>query len=338
MIHPTKEHIDLKGSTTAVSYIRFGSITDFHSFVKDQMGRLNPHNAKQWQGVMARAEDRLQLKSEWYGFPIPRTLEELDTHNYFLGMHLTREIAPKIKERLAEYLKLTQSQTLPKPKLAHNDKGLGIFSFDRAIMGMYRVQPTAKDTPIEKITSQLKIELDVDNKATTIKNVFTHFENRSSTSPVLQLYVVAGANAKVQGKQLLYIGLALAELVAFMELRGVATEVNLLIGTHFDTATSLAIVRMKGFEDPIDTNQLLLLSSDPRYYRYRGFKALMAINNYLERDVPPGLGRLHKGIGKEFIAAINPKRHAVFEQSYAMDDAVKEVTEILTRYTKNFKR
>ena len=142
---------------------------------------------------------------------------------------------------------------------------------------------------------------------------------------------MAGANAHVKGNDLLYVGLACAELVEFMELRGVSVEVNVMLGTSFNNQVTMGCVRVKRFQDKLDKNQLLLMSSDPRYFRFRGFKSLVAMSNYFGLTIPSGLGTISASMGTAFAKAINPKGF-VFEQSYSMDSAVKEVSQIITNY------
>jgi hypothetical protein len=144
---------------------------------------------------------------------------------------------------------------------------------------------------------------------------------------------MAGANANIEGDQLLYVGLACAELVEFLELRGISVEVNVLLGTSFSNQVAMACVRVKRFQDKLDKNQLLLISSDPRYFRYRGFKSLVALSNYFGLTIPSGLGSITAQMGNAFAKAVNPKGF-VFEQSYAMESAVKEVTQIIENYKK----
>ena len=129
----------------------------------------------------------------------------------------------------------------------------------------------------------------------------------------------------------LYVGLACTELVQFLELRGVAVEVNVLFETSIEQDTVVAIVRAKSFEMPVDANQLLLLSSDPRYFRYQGFQALIALSNHFDISIPDGLGRTLKDIGKDFVTALQADGD-VFEQSYALDDAAQEVVRILEAF------
>ncbi len=317
-------------------YVTFDSVVDFHGFVDHQIERLSAANAKIFKDIHSKAANTVYYRNDWYGTPHIKSMEELVHHDHFLGMHLLKVIQPKIKKRLERYLALVEDQVLPKPKLAYNDKGLGVFSFDRAAMGLFRMQPTVAHTKMQKNISQMKIELDRDNKTTIVKKVYAQIKDKASSFPSLQLYITAGANANIKGDQLLYIGLACAELVEFMELRGIAVEVNIIFETYFEGHYPIAIVRLKRYEDPLDKNQLLLLSSDPRYFRYRGFKALIALSNYFGLTILPGLGRAKENIGKDFIDAIGTGG-IVFEQSYDINSAVSEVTAILTAYTQKLK-
>ncbi len=331
---PVKHTISLNGATA--HYVTFDSVIDFHSFVDTQIERLSGDNLDVFKSMHAKAANGIYYGSSWYGIPTPKSIEDLKYHNHFLGMHLIKLIQPKIKKRLAEYVKLVEHQILPKPKLDYNDKGLGVFSFDRAAMGLFRLQPTAAKTRMQKNINQMKIELDRDNKSTSIKKVYAQIQDKISSFPSLQVYITAGANADIQGNQLLYIGLACSELVEFMELRGIAVEVNIIFETYFEKFYPIGIVRLKRYEDRLDKNQLLLLSSDPRYFRYRGFKALIALSNYFGRAIPSGLGSTKEAIGKDFIKA-QGSAGIVFEQSYSIDTAVSEVTKIIMAYTQKLK-
>ena len=333
MEHPIRHTIQNgKGS-----YVTFDSVQAFQDFVDAQTKNLSAGNLKVFRSINAYTNKNLKSTTgkTWYGTPAPEDIETLNNHRYFLGMHLLQKVQDEIERTLKHYLKLLEEQVLPKPKVAYNDRGLGVFSFARAAMGLYRLQPADTATAIGTATSQLQIELDTQNKTTAVKSVYAYFKDRKSSYPALRVYVLSGANANVDGDALLYVGLACAVLVAFMELRGVAVEVNALIGSSFDGKMSMSVVRVKRFQDRLDKNQLLLMTSDPRYFRYRGFKAIIAISDYLGYQTPPSLGRITPEIGKQFVSTITDSTtfNAVFEQSYAKDTAVREVADIITRYT-----
>lgn len=330
----TKIHIKKKGiKTTYYSY--FDNVQSFNDFVDEQATVLNEDNRKVLKWMNQTTASSISRGTTWYGSPSPKDVNELDAHKYFLGMELLRTIQPKIKDKLAEYVKLMDDQILSKPKVAYNDRGLGVFSFDRAAMGLYRLQPTGSKQPIENTINQLQIELDTANKTTAVKSVYAYFKDRKSSYPALKLYLMAGGNARVEGDALLYVGLACAELVEFMEIRGVAVEVNALLGTSFNNNLAMSVIRIKRFQDRLDKNQLLLMTSDPRYFRYRGFKSLIASCNHFGLTIPDGLGSLQENMGKNFVKETTEKQslYAVFEQSYSINAAVREVIEVIKNYT-----
>ena len=313
------------------NYLLFDSIVAFNEFVDFEATQLRAINQRRWDSVIKSSENIITKKSDWLGSPAPKSILELEEHRSFLGMPLVKEIQPKIKDKLSEYLRHIDTTVLPKPKIAYNDRGLGVFSFERAAMGLYKSFPLNTQTTIDTSVSQMNIELRNYNIQTSVKSVYAYFKDRNTSYPSLQLYILAGANSNVKGNDLLYVGLACSELVEFMELRGISVEVNVLIGTTFSEQTCFSVVRVKRFQDKLDKNQLLLISSDPRYFRYRGFKALIAMSNYFGLNIPAGLGSMSKIMGRTFVSALNFKSF-VFEQSYSMRTAVAEVSKIITNY------
>lgn len=315
------------------NYLLFDSVFALNAFVDAEIMQLSSSNQSRWDMVMQSTSQNLKSGTDWYGTPTPKNIEELEAHHTFLGMPLVEKIQPKIKDKLAAYLKHLENNVLPKPKMSYNDRGLGVFSFDRAAMALFEQFPVSTGSPIDTSVSQMNIELRNKQIQTSVKSVYAYFQDKQQSYPSLKLYIMAGANAHVKGDNLLYVGLACAELVQFMELRGISVEVNVMLGTSFRNQVTMGCVRVKRFQDVLDKNQLLLLSSDPRYFRYRGFKALVAISNYFGLTIPSGLGTINAAMGTAFAKAVNPKGF-VFEQSYSMDSAVKEVSKIITNYKK----
>jgi hypothetical protein len=115
--------------------------------------------------------------------------------------------------------------------MAYNNRGLGVLSFERAAMGMYQQFPINTSTPINTSVSQMNIELGKKQMLTSVKSGYAYFRDKKSCYPSLQLYITPGANAHVEENDLLYVGLAYAVLVEFMELRGISVEVNVMLST-----------------------------------------------------------------------------------------------------------
>ena len=325
----------VKGNQT-YNYMLFDSVWNFNAFVDLEMEGLASRNKEAWKGVNIGTQVHIDKKSDWYGTPIPRNLDELNEHKTFLGMHLLKTIQPKIKDQLAQYMNYLENKVMPKPKVVYNDRGLGVFSFDRAAMALYKQHRVNTQTNINTVISQLNVELGNYSHSTAVKSVYAYFENKQNSYPAIQIYLMSGGNAGVEGDQMLYVGLACSELVEFLESRGVAVEVNVLLGSYYDDQATIGVIRVKRFQDRLDKNQLLLMTSDPRYFRYRGFKSLIALSNHFGLIIPSGLGSLTKDLGSDFVKTINSKGF-VFEQSYSLESAVKEVTQIIETYNKNLK-
>ncbi|WP_298546183.1 hypothetical protein [uncultured Aquimarina sp.] len=322
-----------------IYYCFYHSVTAFHAFVDDRIPKLNQHNVKAFRGINDWVSGHIRANSKMYGFPIPRDVEELNNHKIFGGMHLLKKIQPKIKSKLHSFLNMGDSQTIAKPKLRFNDKGIGVFSFDMASIGLFRRIPMlgSKKSSLELTVEKLKIALQVGDVGSSAKKVFAHFEQKKGTFPALEVYITAGGNAKIEGDALMYVGVACSELVDYMEARGIPVAVNVVVATSFDSQIIAGIVRVKHFEDRLDKNQLLLLSSDPRYYRYRGFKALVSLGDYFGIDLPVGLGTYFEGMDQRIVDTITDGQGVSFGQSYSIEDAVKEVTSIIATHNANLK-
>ena len=325
------QHHTINNGGIQYNYMLFDNVSAFNGFVDEETERLNYSNANTWKLEIIDAELRIQEGTEWYGTPSPNGVVDLENHTYFLGMHLIKKLQPKIQNQLAQYMEYLNSNVMPKPKLDYNDRSLGMFSFDRAAMGLYKLNNVNIGTPLDRTTSQLKIELGRFDVNTKVKKVFAFFRDKNISLPSMRLYIMAGANGNIQGNEMLYVGLACSELVAFLEQRGVAVEVNVLIGTSFQKTVNMGVVKVKRFQDNLDKNQLLLMSSDPKYFRYRGFKSLIALSNRFGLTIPEGLGSIQPRMGKDFVPLMN-EQGFVFEQSYSLESAAKEVNRIIETY------
>lgn len=336
MIEMTAPRIHTKSSEEGytINYAFYESVSSFHAFVDQHIPKLNQRNAKTFRGINDWVSLQIKANSNTYGFPLPKNVEELNNHKTFMGMHILEKIRPKIKSKLHSFLRMADSQTIVKPKLTFNDKGIGVFSFDRAALGLYRRIPIieSKESPLKQSIEKLKIALHVGNVGSSVKKVFAHFEQKKGTYPALELYLMGGGNAKIEGDALMYVGVACGELVDYMEARGIPVAINVVIATSFNKHIIAGIIRLKHFEDRLDKNQLLLLTSDPRYFRYRGFKALVSLGDYFGFDLPVGLGTHFEGMDQCIVNTITNSRGMSFGQSYSIEESVKEIISIIKSY------
>lgn len=326
--------------STPYHYLSFDNAGHFHRFVQKEAARLDPHHQGVMRHMHVTTQRNIDNSSDWYGTPPPASIEALAAHTLYSGMHLLDAVHQKIQAWLQEYLAYVDREIMPKPGLAYNDRGLGIFSFDRAAMGLFPQIPVNTRTPLDVTNTQLHIELDDTCIRTSVKKTFAWFSDKKVLKPALRLYVMAGGNAGVSGEGLLYPGLACAILADFLQQRGVAVALHVILGSAFNNQAYLAIIRVKRFQDALDKNMLLLLASDPRYFRYNGFRGLICLSNHFKGNIPTGLGSLHEKMGNTFIGNLakkdNTKRY-LFEQSYSLEAATQEVKSILHQYNQHTK-
>ena len=311
-------------------YIAFGSPTAYHDFVEKQCKSLFMGNAQTLEVIIKNAQTRIVKSSDWYGNPPPTSMKDLEAHRYFGKMELLEVIAPKIQKELDRYTELVEDELLKRPQLSANSKGLGVFSFDRAMMGLYKIPFTKGSSELERFHHQLKIELGKD-KATTVKNTHLYFENTSASKPTLTLTLLAGANANIQGDALYYVGIVVALLTEYLESCHIGVAIDVLLGTSFGVHTIVSVIRVKPFEEPLDINQLLVMGSDPRYFRFNGFKGIIALADYCGLNIPSGLGKIDERITDAYMD--HTPDVLLFNQSYSIDSAVREVSRILMEYS-----
>lgn len=312
-----------------LQYLRFDSPSRYYAFVEAQTKRLRSDNNSVLQGVIQRAEERIRKREDWYGTPAPNSLRDLERHHYFEKMALLDQIAPKIQKELESYKSVVKDQVLKRPVLTANSKGLGVFSFDRVMMGLYKLPYPADGSELEKLTHRLKMELGMD-RVTSVKKTHLYFKDKAQNKPMLTLSVLAGGNSGVKGDALYYVGIAIALLTQHLEEASIAVAIDVLIGTSISDRHLLSVIRVKSFEAPLDINQLLVLSSDAKYFRFNGFKGLIALADYMGISIPRGLGKIENTLARAYIDI--EKESLLFNQSYSIQSAKEEVTRIIETY------
>lgn len=320
-----------QGSLGAYSCLKFHSVAHFHDWVASEITNLKAHHRGVLRHIHTKCQSRINKGSTWYGTPIVQSLADLEEHDQFIGKHLIAEVTSEIKGHLGQYLNLLRQELTQTTKRTYNDKGIGLFDFDRAATGLHYTNHIDCSTPLTTFASQLRLALGHQKLTTSVKKVFVAPQIVKGYQPALRIYLKAGGNQTVAGDELLYVGLACQQLVQFLQALGVPVEVNVLIGTYSMERHCFAIVPVKRFDNHLNTNELLLLSSCPRYFRYRGFKALVALTNHFNIDIEYALGRCINGQAAQIAEQLHDQRDSkayAFENSYSLHEAIEEVKRV----------
>ena len=314
-------------------YWSFHDALAYQEFVDWQMQHLDSHHTSVYENMVSNAKERILDGAEelWYGWPHPQSVAELEQHNKFLGMHLLRAEQDNMRPFLKPYMEALGEELMPQPYLEFNSHGEGNFSFDAFAFGMYPGYFLEGNGPLDLAEAQLRLELGRPSWRSHNSKVYVNYKHKLAEYPALRLFVHAGANANINGEQLLYIGIACHEVVKFLEARGVPVEVNVLNASYWNERVVCSVIPIKKFSQRLSTNDLMLYSSDPRFFRFTMFRGLIAMANAIGKDLPHSLGRDTGTLGQEFVAGFDT-RGLVFEGAYSQEACQQEIKRVIETY------
>lgn len=252
---------------------KFNTLYHFDKFVAQQMNRLSANNRRE-QVAYEGAFEYLNGQG-WFGFPKPASLKELDKYTKFDQLEKVKQRKKELSALLNRAKKLKPNQLVPSKKLAFNDRGLGIFSFDRAATGLYK-----------KVDENGHAKI-----VTSIKTVYAYHQKRTIEQKAIKIYARIGAPSNVKGNDVFNVGIGIALLSEELEKQGFQTEINLIIGTQYGEKVTAGIVRMKRYDTKLRINDLLVMAASAKYYRWKGFKGLIALYDAFGKNLAPEFGR-----------------------------------------------
>lgn len=306
------------------NYVTFSSLDEMNRFVDQQESVFSYGNRSEWSEYVQRTEAKLMKGSEWYGLPAPTSVKQLENHTTYGQMELLKTTRKLIESRLKHFLKRKGTEEMPRRKIAYNSMGLGVFSFDRAAIGLYKTRNSQGE---ERIT-------------TSVQDVYAYFLNKKVEQQNVRIYIVAGANGHVEGNQMMNVGLGATLLAEFLSERDFGVEISVIYGGDplKEPSTSyMCITKIKKFENSLDKNITMVLTSDPKYFRYRGFKTFHAIYNKFGTSFSASTSRLvNDGMAKKFVDSLQAKNSFayVFNRSYTVDEVGREIERILNDISK----
>ena len=92
---------------------------------------------------------------------------------------------------------------------------------------------------------------------------------------------------------MLYGGVSAVIMAELLIKAGIKVKINLVIGSATESDRQKyvgCLIPIKQYDETLDRNVIALMSSDPRFMRYDGFKGVIASFNHFNLTVPVGLG------------------------------------------------
>ena len=271
-------------------------------------------NRKAWEEVQGRATNRLSYGSQWYGVPVPESVAELENHNKFHWMDVFGEVKKEVKSALKKLRKIKAKSVVEEKRRSYNSREMGIFSFDRAAMGLhYQKDKKGKNKLV-----------------TNFAEVYAYKETKKKEERSVTIYFHIGGNFDKSGGELMYMGVAASILKEELERIGVKLRIEMVGAVAHGNAVFVDFVRVKDFNKKMSLNDLLVLGSSPRWFRYNGFKSIVARFDHFRRAVPDGLGVM--ATAEPLIHQLNEGAsddYFILGKAYSLQEAVAEITHIL---------
>lgn len=298
-------------STNLLFFDNRRSFEDFLNEIK-----IIGHNKSRFDNIDNRAKMFFN-NVERFGSPQAKSYNDIINHSEFLGLEIYREQKEKIRSILKKSESLGQIQEIPNKKLKFNDLGLGVFCFPRAAVALRKHK-----RPDETI----KIVSDV-------RDVYAYFPKSEDDKTAIVLYVFAGATAAYSGNEMLYNGIVVSAISEYLIENGYDVEVNVVINSYDNKASCGISIKVKSVTEDFNKNDLMLLTSDPRFYRFKGFKAQVAAFSFFDKkiDSDGGSSSLAMNYTTKLISKLK-KTDAfpiIVNRCYSEHDVMKEVNRVL---------
>lgn len=298
----------------------FKNLLEYREWVDGTFNHISPENEDHLIRFEKEAvENRIERSPDWYG---------KDTSYTEMSSGITEykrpELIEKIYDQVNDKISTSVKDKIKARKVQYNPFGLGVFVFDRAAMGMYRLKEFYSPS-LAKVVEREEVKRNHDGYVlikdgspvferweekpdgkpkirTTSKNVYAYFPRVNKNKQAVDLFISCGGNAVITAEQFLYSGISAIIVAQLLEKALIQTRISIVIGSSPDDFREKAfgaIIPVKNYDEKLDVNLLALLTSDPRFFRHEGFKGIVALYDHFGETCPGSLGY---GFNKEHLA------------------------------------
>lgn len=301
----------------------FENLLDYQSWVKERFASLSSLNKSHLSRFeKSYVEDRIRSSPYWYGGDT--SWEEMESGiTQFKDPELIERVYGQVNDKITTAVR----EKIKARKILYNPNGLGVFIFDRAAMGMYRLKEffssslnrVVEPEEVRRVKKGLVLKTDgspVQERweqhkesgkpkiRTTSKNVYAYYPRVNKDRQAVELYLSCGANAGTDSDAFLYSGISAIIIAQILDRARIPTRITIAVGSSpdgFNNTAYACIIPVKEYDESLDINLLALLSSDPRFFRHEGFKGVIAMYDFFKTYCPPSLGN---GMNREYLMKV----------------------------------
>jgi len=300
----------------------FKNLLEYRQWVNSTFNHLSPGNEGHVLNYEKEAvEYTIKRSPGWYGKDA--SYAEMSSG---ITEYKRPELIEKIYDRVNDKISTSVKDKIKARKVQYNPFGLGVFIFDRAAMGMFRLKEFYSPS-LHKVVEREEVrvkngahtlikdgssvierwEEKPDGKPkirTTNKNVYAYFPQINKSKQAVDLFISCGGHASITAEQFLYSGISAIIVAQLLEKALIQTRISIVIGSspdNFNEKAYGAIIPVKNYDEKLDVNLLALLTSDPRFFRYEGFKGIVALYDHFGETCP---GTLGYGFNKDYLTQV----------------------------------
>lgn len=343
----------------------FENLLEYHQWVNQGIQNLSQMNRYADERFNKRQIEKSMLVNPlWFGTGV--TYEQLKQG---ITEFVNPELIDKIYNQISENMSVATQQTIKRKKTHYNPNGLGVFVFDRAAMGMFRLKEfysPSLDMVVEKHevkeVHHKEYQLIRDSSPvierweekngkpkirTNSKNVYAYFEKVNKSKQAVELVISCGASSKYTSKQLIYSGMSAIVVAKLLQQANIPVRIWVAIGSSpdgFEKTAYACLIPVKNYDQTLDINLLALLTSDPRFFRYEGFKGIVALYDHFKQEVPSTLGT---GMTREYLIQtienstyshsnkLSPNRF-YFGWTFSEEEAIRDIENTIKELAKRY--
>ncbi|NLR58846.1 hypothetical protein HGH93_12085 [Chitinophaga polysaccharea] len=250
----------------------FSNLLEYQQWLGQSWGNLSALNHHFQEHYTEWAvSSRIRGDRDWYGAGV--TYRELADG---ITQYKDPELIERLYNKVAHELPADIVNRIKKRKLNFNALGLGVFSFDRAAMTLYRAKMPSGKMAVKTATKEL----------------FAWFPAETRDRHAVELFISCDAPGNMTADRMLYGGISAILIAELLINAGVKVRINIVIGSGIEAREKYVgcVVPVKGYDDPFDRNLAALLTSDPRFMRFDAFKGVIAAFDHFRMPTPAGMG------------------------------------------------
>ncbi|MGZ4089109.1 MAG: hypothetical protein ACXVNM_08560 [Bacteroidia bacterium] len=336
---------------------KFENLLEYQQWVRERFSHLSQLNKSHLTDFeKEKVEKRIRINPKWYGRGA--SFEEMEKG---ITEYISPELIENIYNQVEDKISARVKNRIKAKKVKYNPIGLGTFVFDRAAMSMYKIrefyslkhQRTVDEREVRKTKGGYKLISDntpVEEKEkvkTATKDVYAFFPKINKEKYAVELFISCGGHASINSEQFLYSGVGAIIVAKLLEKARIQTRISIVIGSSpddFKERCYACVIPVKNYDQTLDVNLLALLTSDPRFFRFEGFKGIISLYDHFGQIAPASLG---KGMNKDYLIKVIEKssyaktakianHRFYFGWTFNEAEAVESVNETIEEIAKRF--